>query len=331
VKGTVALTSFRYSRPIVMNVDLGQLTGRGKGARAVDTYDPADDVVRFDVLVVSPKPLRFSNNLADMQLEVAQPGIDLSGTNQRFGARGLLRILPDSKLTLRNSEFEVREGQVRFEDPQRIAPTLELRAQTEYRRYASTAAAGAESGAAPTAAGAAGASTGGNAGTSGLWRIALHARGDVDNLRIDLTSDPPLGQEDILLLLTIGMTRAELDRGLASTLGESAGLEALTSLTGADRAVKTIVPLIDDFRFGTGYSSRSGRTEPTVTLGKRLTDRLRANVTTGLSENREVRSSIEWKLNPRMSVQGSYDNADDVSSSSVGNVGADLRWRLEFE
>ncbi len=337
VKGTVALTSFRYSRPIAMNVDLGQLTGRSKSARTVDTYDPADDALRFEVLVVSPKPLRFANNLADLQLEIAQPGLVLSGTNQRFGARGLLRILPDSKITLRASEFDVREGQVRFDDPFRIAPTLELRAQTEYRRYASSAqpgqeAAGASPGATASAGGAAtGASTGGNAGTSGLWRIGLHARGDVDNLRIELSSDPPLGQEDILLLLTIGMTRAELDRGLASTLGESAGLEALTTLTGADKAVKTIVPLIDDFRFGTGYSSRSGRTEPTVTLGKRLTDRLRANVTTGLSENREVRSSIEWRLNPRMSVQGSYDNANDVSSSSVGNIGTDLRWRLEFE
>jgi translocation and assembly module TamB len=333
VKGTVSLTSFRYTRPIAMNVDLGQLTGRGKSARVEGSYDPADDLLRFEVLVVSPKPLRFANNLADMSLEVTPPGLVLSGTNQRFGARGALRILPDSKLTLRASEFDVREGQVRFDDPSRIAPKIELRAQTEYRRYASSAAPGQDAAGASASAGApaAGASTGGNAGTSGRWRIGLHARGDVDDLRIDLTSDPPLGQEDILLLLTIGMTRAELDRGLASTLGESAGLEALTTLTGADKAVKTIVPLIDDFRFGTGYSSRSGRTEPTVTLGKRLTDRLRASVTTGLSEAREVRSSIEWKLNPRMSVQGSYDNANDVSSSSVGNIGADLRWRLEFE
>jgi translocation and assembly module TamB len=335
VKGTVALTQFRYTRPITMNVDLGQLTGRSKSARAVETYDPADDLVRFDVTVVSPKPLRFTNNLADMALEITPPGLVLSGTNQRFGARGALRVLPDSKLQLRASEFDVREGTVRFDDPYRIAPMIDLRAQTEYRRYASTAA---EQGAAPGAsaaasssAGTAGGSTGGNAGTSGLWRIQLHAHGDVDNLAIDLTSDPPLGKEDILLLLTIGMTRAELDRGLASTLGESAGLEALTTLTGADKAVKTIVPLIDDFRFGTGYSSRSGRTEPTVTLGKRLTDRLRASVTTGLSEAREVRSSIEWKVGPRVSVQGSYDNANDASSSSVGNIGTDLRFRLEFE
>ena len=42
------------------------------------------------------------------------PGIVLSGTNQRFGARGMLRVLPDSKLQFLNNEFLVREGYVRF-------------------------------------------------------------------------------------------------------------------------------------------------------------------------------------------------------------------------
>jgi translocation and assembly module TamB len=32
-----------------------------------------------------------------------------------------------------------------------------------------------------------------------------------------------------------------------------------------------------------------------------------------------------------MSLQGSYDNVNDVSSSAFGNVGADFRLRLEFE
>jgi translocation and assembly module TamB len=216
---------------------------------------------------------------------------------------------------------------VRFDDPYRIAPKVDVRAETEYRRYASAAAeAPAEGGGAAPAT-----STGGTASTSGNWRIKMHAHGDAEDLRLALTSDPPLSQEDIVLLLTLGMTRAEIDRGLASSLGETVGLEALSTLTGADKAVKKIVPILDEFRFGSGYSSRTGRTEPTVTVGKRITDSVRANVTTGLNENREVRSSVEWRLNQRMSVQGSYDNANDASSSSLGNLGADLRWRLEFE
>ena len=334
LKGTVELTKFSYTRPIALNLNLSQL-GRAPRTK-VDSYDPANDVVRFNVNLVSPRPLRFSNNLVDMDLEVVSPGLILSGTNQRFGARGLLRILPDSKLQLRSNEFVVREGYVRFDDPLKIAPKVDVRAQTEYRRYAATNA-DVPAGAAAPESGSPGAnvspvqaaqSTSG----SGIWRITLEAHGDADNLKVSLNSDPPLSQEDIVLLLTLGLTRAEIDRGAgASSLGETVGLEALSALTGADKAVKTIVPLIDQFSFGTGYSARTGRSEPTVTVGKRITDSVRASVTTGVSEDREVRSILEWKLNRNISIQGVYDNLNDVSSSPLGNIGADLRFRLEFE
>ncbi|WP_437726028.1 translocation/assembly module TamB domain-containing protein [Sorangium sp. So ce861] len=330
VEGKITLTSFNYTRPILMSMDLGDLTGRQR--TTVQTYDPAADAVRFNVVVLSPNPLHFSNDLADMRLEVSPTGLELSGTNQRFGARGSLRILPDSKLMLRSTEFNVREGYVRFEDPFRIAPKVDVRAESEYRRYtsiSSSSAADPASGAEVPAATSAGIGAGANA--SGHWRIKLHAQGDADNLQLNLTSDPPLSQEDIVLLLTLGMTRAELNQGVVSTLGETMGLEALSSLTGADKAVRTIVPIIDEFRFGTGYSSKNGAPEPTVTLGKRITDAVRANVTTGLSQGSQVRAGVEVKLSDRMSVQGSYDNANDASSSPLGNVGADLRWRLEFE
>jgi translocation and assembly module TamB len=305
-----------------LSLDLNQLAG-GSRRTSVTTYDPKNDTFRFDVNVVAQRPLRLSNNLVDMQLDIAPPGLNMAGTNQRYGARGVLRILPDSKLRLRSNEFTVREGLVRFDDPVRFAPKVDVRAQTEYRRYASTAA---NPGAADTSTSAAA-----TASLGQQWRINLYAHGDEENLKLDLTSEPSLSQEDIVLLLTIGLTRAEMDRGLASSLGETVGLEALAAITGADKAVKGIVPIIDEFRFGTSYSSRTGRTEPTVTLGKRITEEVRATVTTGITENREVRSSIEWRLGKRMILQGAYDNTNDVSSSPLGNLGADLRWRIEFE
>lgn len=320
LNGTISLTNFSYTRPIVMSVDLDQLTG-GKKRTEVEAYDPANDAIRFNVNVVSPRALRFENNLVQMKLVVSDPGLTLSGTNQRFGARGRLKILPDSKIQIRAHEFDVTEGSVYFDDLTKMAPRVEARAETEYRRYASSAAAEPDASAGGDPAG----ST-----TSGYWRIVLHAHGDAENLELDMTSDPPLAQEDILLLLTVGMTRAEVDRSLASSLGESVGLEALSTLTGADRAISDAVPLIDHFSFGSNYSSRSGRTEPNVTIGKRLTEDVRANVTTTLTES-DVASSLEWRLRKGVSVEGSYDNTNDANSEGIGNIGADLRWRLEFE
>ena len=325
VTGDVTLRSFEYTRPVTMTADISSLAQRGKRTE-VNAYDPAEDVVQFEVRLRSLKAMKLQNNLIDAELDVSDEGLLLAGTNGRFGLRGGVTLHPRGKIFLRRSEFEITQGRVRFDDLTRIAPEVDVTAVTEYRRYQTNTPASA----APTAATSSGSSS---APTSqgGRWRIQLHAHGDADKLKVDLTSDPALAQDDIFLLLTVGLTRAELDQAQSASVGESVALEALGSLSGADRAVTDAVPLIDEFRFGSAYSSRTGRTEPTVTIGKRLSKRIRANVTSGVADSREVRSNVEWQLSPRVSVEGSYDNVNDISSSTLGNLGADVRWRLEFE
>jgi translocation and assembly module TamB len=311
--GDVLLTSFDYTRPISLSTDLSAFGVRAKRT-IVESYDPSLDALSIDLRLRSRAPLRIHNNLVEVQLGIESGSLEVSGTNQRIGLRGELRAQQGGRFRLRANEFEVRQAIIRFDDPTRISPNVDVLGITEYRRYGDSSASAAAAGRA-----------------SGLWRITLHAYGDTENLRLDMTSDPPLSQEDIVLLLTVGMTRAEVDQLQAGAFGAGAALEALSTVSGADRAVKNAIPVIDDFRFGSGYSSRTGRTEPQVTIGKRITDDVRANVTTGLAEDRELRSNIEWRLGQRTSVQGSYDNINDVSSSTVGNVGVDFRWRLEFQ
>ncbi len=325
ITGDVTIKSFDYTRPITMTADISTLGQRGKRTE-FEAYDPSDDMIDLDLTIRASRALSIRNNLVDTELTLGSTGLELSGTNQRFGLRGEVQVKPGGRIRLRRSEFEVRSGTVRFDDRTRIAPKVDVRATTEYRRYSES------SGAKESSSGSSdGASAGGTAAQGGRWLITMHAHGDAENLRIDLTSDPALAQDDIFLLLTVGLTRAELDQAQSASVGESVALEALGTLSGADRAVSKALPVIDEFRFGSAYSSRTGRTEPTVTIGKRLADRIRANVTSGLADSREIRSNIEWRLSPRVSVEGSYDNVNDISSSSLGNLGADIRWRLEFE
>ena len=325
--GDVTIDSLAYTRPITMSANLPSFGTRAKRTE-VNAYDPALDALALDLRVRSAAPIVIKNNLVEVQLGVDSGTLQVTGTNQRIGLRGALRALPGGRLHFQANEFEVRQALIRFDDPTRIAPNVDITAVTEYRRYSDTsagAAAGAGSGDGSSAA-----SIGSTRGGS-LWRITLHAYGDADDLRVDMTSEPALSQEDIVLLLTVGMTRAELDQLAASSIGASIASNALGAASGADRAVKQAIPIIDDFRFGSAYSTATGKTEPQLTVGKRLTNDLRASVTAGLSEDRELRSNIEWRLSNRLSVQGSYDNINDVSSSALGNLGMDFRWRLEFE
>jgi translocation and assembly module TamB len=323
--GDVTVLSLAYLRPISLNADIKAFASAKR--TVVNAYDPALDFVTLDLRVRSSAPIVIKNNLVEVQLGIDSGTLEVTGTNQRFGLRGVLRTQPGGRFHFQTSEFDVQQGLIRFDDQTRIAPNVDITAVTEYRRYTDTSVGAA-------GAGASGGSTAASAGSTrggSLWRITLHAYGDADNLRLDMMSEPALSQEDIVLLLTVGTTRAELDQLQASSLGASIALNALGAASGADRAVKTALPIIDDFRFGSAYSTVTGKTEPQLTVGKRLTNDVRASVTAGLSEDRELRSDIEWRLNNRLSVQGSYDNINDVSSSALGNIGVDLRWRLEFE
>jgi translocation and assembly module TamB len=327
ITGDVTLDSFDYTRPISLTTDLSQLGGRAKRTQ-VDAYDPSLDVIGFDIRVQARRPLVIKNNLVEVQLVIESGGLDITGTNQRIGLRGSLKTNQGGRFHFQSSDFDVRQGIIRFDDPTRVDPNVDITAVTEYRRYTDTSAAAA---AGTGASGASAAASTGSTRGGALWRITLHAYGDADNLRVDMTSEPSLSQEDIVLLLAVGMTRAELDQLQASSIGASIALNYLGAASGADRALKQALPVIDDFRFGSAYSTVTGKTEPQLTIGKRLTNDVRASVTAGLSEDRELRSNIEWRLNNRLSVQGSYDNINDVSSSTLGNLGVDLRWRLEFE
>lgn len=327
VTGQVWLDALEYSRPVTMTADVASLAQRGRRS-VVENYDPADDLVDLDLQLYARRAFRIRNGLVEAELEVDKAGLQLVGTNQRFGLRGNVRAVPGGRVSLRQTVFEIREGRVTFDDAHRILPRVDVRATTDFRRYASHATATGSSGSASSSGSSGSGSVAGAAG--GQWRITMHAHGDADQLRIDLTSDPALSQDDIFLLLTIGVTRAELDQAQSASVGSSMALEALGTLSGADRAVTETIPLIDDFRFGSAYSARTGRTEPTVTIGKRLADRIRASVTSGLAESREVRSNIEWRLNPKLSVEANYDNVNDISMSQLGNLGADVRWRIEF-
>lgn len=319
--GTVDVLSAEYRRPMSVTADLAALTARGKKTE-VDSYDPSRDNLELDLLVRSKNPLRVENDLVEAQLRVDAGGLRISGTDQRYGAVGSVHLVPGGRVRLRRNAFEIRQGIVRFNDPTRVAPQVDVTATTEYRRYDDPSRSEGGQVASP--------GTGG-ATLGGSWRIHLHAYGEPENLRVDLTSDPALAQDDIFLLLTVGLTRAELDQTRSAGLGSSVALEALGTLSGADQVVTEAVPMIDDFRFGSAYSTRTGRTEPTVTIGKRLSERIRANVTTSLSDSSEVRSNLEWRMSPRVSVEGAYDNVKDIGSNALGNVGGDVRWRLEFE
>jgi translocation and assembly module TamB len=302
--GTVRLARVYYAKPIVLGTTINDLQRQGR--TEVEQYDPDADLLEIDLRVVDEAPLRIQNNLidAEVRIEDSERPFRIVGTDQRFGTVGTLTI-PRGVIYFRNTEFDVRRGIVSFDDAYQVDPNFDIQAVADIRRSTDL--------------------------TAPNWRVTLSATGNADSFRLATSSQPELSQEDILLLLTVGMTRAEAQQLQAGDLGSTLALEALAAVTGIDREVRRAVPVIDDFSISSRYSPRSNRTEPQVTIGKRITDRVRVTASTGVSDSSEVRASVEWRLSDQTSVQAVYDNYNTTTASSFGNVGVDVRWRLEFE
>ena len=122
------------------------------------------------------------------------------------------------------------------------------------------------------------------------------------------------------------MPKDNIQRAIDKAAGAEGGVPPV------DAALASAVQVIDEFAITTRYSPQTGRPEPMVTVGKRITDRVRLSAATGLTgEERTFQTGLEWRVGDQTSIQASYDNLNRESASSFGNLGVDFRWRLEFE
>jgi translocation and assembly module TamB len=318
VVGSVWMDDVVYRRRLDVAVDLASLVSsaaRHHAHRGEDTYDPARDLVDFTLRLFPRAPLRVDNDVASVNLVPEEPaGLWLRGTNQRPVLLGRLTALPGGTVHARGFRFEIAHVTLDFDDPDSIDPRVDLVARTEYRRVTQFEQ-----------------PTGAPASVPGEWRIEVHAVGSSEGVRVALSSTPTLGADDIVLLLTIGVTRTELEAMTAATgsLQASAGLETLATLGGADRLVRGVLP-IDDFRFASEYSPRTLRIVPDVVLQKRIGDRLAATVTTALTEELDLRGAVEWRLSRSTWLGVLWENTAPIPATPLGDLGVGFRWNIEF-
>ena len=302
--GTLRLGRTRYTRPVTVGRLLTDFT---KKTRAdVDSYDPKLDHVALELRVVQSEPMRVENDLieADISIDDSKEPFRLLGTDQRFGVLGDMDIRHGT-MRVRDRPFSIKDGEISFDNAARIEPRFDLHADTDVRR---------------------------NAELGQLhWHIGVHAWGTPEAFQFELTSDPYLSQDDIALLLAVGMTHTELAQLQTSSLTSTAAFEALATVTGVEREVQRALPAIDEVHIASAYSLRSMRTEPQLHLGKRIADRLRLNASTGLSQSRDFSTGVEYQISDKTSVGAIYNNKTSTSASQLGDVGVDLKWRLEFD
>jgi autotransporter translocation and assembly factor TamB len=228
----------------------------------------------------------FQNNLAKMPLDV---DVFLRGTVNHPQLLGRIEARK-GVVYFRRNEFKILNASVDFVDPNRMNPVLDIQAETQVRDYL----------------------------------IRLSVTGNADRAVVTFISEPSLTDSDILAMLALGKTGAEL-KGKETGVGVG---EATSFATGQfqdviERNARSFTGL-DRFQVDP-YVNKSDTSVPRVTVGKELVqNKLYVTYSSNVAASApEQIFRIEYLLDRHFSLVGEQDE--------LGNNGADLKYRFEFK
>jgi autotransporter translocation and assembly factor TamB len=196
----------------------------------------------------------------------------------------------DGTVYFRNNEFRILHASVGFFDPNRINPVVEISSETDVSGY----------------------------------KIKMNLEGQFERFNVSLSSDPVLKEMDILSLLTVGQTGANL-KGLEGGIGAG---EATSFVTGklqdvVEERMRSITGL-DRFQIDPHVSKTTGTVEPSVTVSKRLLgDKVFVTYTSSVGSAQDQIVKVEYFLSKKISLVGLRDER--------GILGGDIRFRFEFK
>ncbi len=253
LSGTVTVKSAEWTERINTSGNIFELaTGGGDQAPA----GPAAETfpLRFDVRILAQDTLRIENNAARLVLSA---DLILGGTLDRPTVFGRAEV-ERGEVLFEAKRYVVTRGSVDFSNPTRIEPFFDVEAETRVRVPGQT------------------------------YQVILRAAGTPQRLDVELSSDPPLSQVDIVSLL-FGDVRPTQDAELSALRSQdvaeqqllqsrAARLLASPISSGVERVVEQTFG-VDTFQITPSLVDpyqQSSRLNPSarVTIGKRISERV---------------------------------------------------------
>ena len=185
----------------------------------------------------------------------------------------------DGLVVFRGHRFTVVTAAARFADPRRVDPLLD---------FVGTARIGA-------------------------YDVTAEVRGRASDVTLRLSSSPPLPQDDLLTLVTFGVTREEFRQSAGGILAGELGKLFVQDLLGLDAGTAGL----DVLEFESG--EHKGQT---LRVGKQVTERALVVYSRNVSDGREQKLRIEYQLGGPVLLSGEHDFR--------GAYGADLILRLRL-
>ena len=273
--------------------------------------------LNYKIIIQPTTLISIKNALADVKLDGF---VNIDGNFDDPDISGELKIAPaSSRLFFKGNEFFINEGRIILAG-ENIGrkPEINLLGHAKVNEY----------------------------------DIKLIINGSLDNININLSSEPVLSREDIISLLALGFTtetsknlqqgdrQAMTSVGLGSLLVEQLKInQSLNSSLGLKLSiVQEFQDTENSLVGGTSSSGEHGTTKirsaTKVKVKKQLGKKVDASVSSvvggSLGEKQEM--NLNYNFNKNWTLQGVYEIKTDpeISSESSTSVGADLKLRLSF-
>ncbi|MFQ5949164.1 MAG: translocation/assembly module TamB domain-containing protein, partial [Nitrospiria bacterium] len=179
LKGELKLKNAVYEKRIDLKSFISEFNKRKE--KVLSTETPFLGRTRLNIHLYGSEGIWINNNLAMIPLKI---DLFLRGAFDKPLLVGRID-LPRGKIFLRRNHFRVISGAIDFLDPNKIDPTFDIKAKTEVRNYA----------------------------TDQTYTVDLSLAGTLSQVTLTLASSPSLPEDDILALLTLGKTTADLAEG----------------------------------------------------------------------------------------------------------------------
>jgi hypothetical protein len=287
VTGDIEVQSARYTKAMRLEKGLVDFSKRLSDVSA--RREKSDFRVRLDISAIADGTIRIRNNIADA---IAKGEFRIVGDTTRVIVLGSFDVV-EGTVEFSGNKYEVKRATVDFQDPRRNNPRLDGRAETK----------------------------------KGNVIVTVTVTGTLEKYEIDLFSDPPLGKNDIVALLSLGVTTQSL-AGQEGAVGSAAAASIALGpyKGGVEERIRGVAGL-DRFAIEPVFSSTTKTFEPKFIVGKSFGDRATFSMATSVGTSADSTATAEYKLREHIFLQGSWLGA---TTTQEGDLGADLKFRYKY-
>lgn len=295
----------------------GEAAKYGRFIPKRDLREGASSIL-LDLNVNATTPVEIKNSLLEMYLIGS---LKVNGPPKSPRAHGdlVLDASKKSKIMFKGNDFVLSEGKISLaESAGKIDPIVHFFGQSKISNY----------------------------------DVGLSVDGKTEKLDVGLRSDPPLAKEDILSLLTIGVTSettkklGDSDRqavtsvGLGTLLADQFKLnQGIASFLGLKVSIAPEVGTADEGSLLQGRSvggdvnSSRLKSSTKVKVEKKISEKVDLSVSSivggGLEQKQEM--NLDFDLGKNVQLQGVYEVKPTEESKNPNSVGADIKFRIPFK